>query len=324
MTVLDRLAKKGLRPAPAWPAGAWRYRAAAETRGLRHRADDARARSDRVTGPPRSPVSPAACPTPRQGAAHGHWNHLEKPPGTDRLCFSLSCFSPLSPSRPFRPRPRWRPPAGPTGPRRRRSCSGRRSGSAGAWPRWGRWPGWARCARGGASGGVLAGAAQALRDAALGSTADALIAAGPARLPDRQAPPCSTLLCWVLLAASTTVLLCPAAPPHLLSLLAHGDPKVPERARGGQPGRGRRVLRARDPLPDRHQRGNPGPCSTRRNSRRSRPTSGPTSARGTTWCCFRSAPWARLSPLPPRPASARRGGAAGGDARRRPRAASPA
>jgi Zn-dependent protease with chaperone function len=81
-------------------------------------------------------------------------------------------------------------------------------------------------ARWGVVGGVLAGAAQALRDAALGSTADTLIAlarlafliAGAALL---------SLLCWVLLAASTTVLLARRRHRDLLSLLAHGDPKVP-------------------------------------------------------------------------------------------------
>jgi beta-lactamase regulating signal transducer with metallopeptidase domain len=81
-------------------------------------------------------------------------------------------------------------------------------------------------ARWGVVGGVLAGAAQALRDAALGSTAAALAAlarlaflvAGAALL---------TLLCWVLLAASTTVLLARRRHRVLLSLLAHGDPKVP-------------------------------------------------------------------------------------------------
>ncbi|HXZ77626.1 MAG TPA: M56 family metallopeptidase, partial [Streptosporangiaceae bacterium] len=80
-------------------------------------------------------------------------------------------------------------------------------------------------ARWGVVGGVLDGAAQAMRDAALGSTA-ALIAlarlafllAGAALL---------ALLCWVLLAASTTVLLARRRHRILLSLLAHGDPKVP-------------------------------------------------------------------------------------------------
>ena len=80
-------------------------------------------------------------------------------------------------------------------------------------------------ARWGVVGGVLAGAAQALRDTALGSTATlialarlAFLVAGAALL---------TLLCWVLLAAFTTVLLARRRHRVLLSLLAHGDPKVP-------------------------------------------------------------------------------------------------
>ena len=81
-------------------------------------------------------------------------------------------------------------------------------------------------ARWGVVGGVLAGAAQALRDAALGSTAAALVAL--ARLAFLMAGAALlTLLCWVLLAASTTVLLARRRHRVLLSLLAHGDPKVP-------------------------------------------------------------------------------------------------
>ena len=81
-------------------------------------------------------------------------------------------------------------------------------------------------ARWGVVGGVLAGAAQALRDAALGSTAAALVAL--ARLAFLMAGAALLiLLCWVLLAASTTVLLARRRHRVLLSLLAHGDPKVP-------------------------------------------------------------------------------------------------
>ena len=81
-------------------------------------------------------------------------------------------------------------------------------------------------ARWGVVGGVLAGAAQALRDAALGSTAATLIAL--ARLAFLVAGAALLiLLCWVLLAASTTVLLARRRHRVLLSLLAHGDPKVP-------------------------------------------------------------------------------------------------
>jgi Zn-dependent protease with chaperone function len=81
-------------------------------------------------------------------------------------------------------------------------------------------------ARWGVVGGVLAGAAQALRDAALGSTAATLVAL--ARLAFLMAGAALLiLLCWVLLAASTTVLLARRRHRVLLSLLAHGDPKVP-------------------------------------------------------------------------------------------------
>jgi len=81
-------------------------------------------------------------------------------------------------------------------------------------------------ARWGVVGGVLDGAAQALRDAALGSTAAALVAL--ARLAFLMAGAALlALLCWVLLAASTAVLLARRRHRILLSLLAHGDPKVP-------------------------------------------------------------------------------------------------
>jgi beta-lactamase regulating signal transducer with metallopeptidase domain len=81
-------------------------------------------------------------------------------------------------------------------------------------------------ARWGLVGGVLAGAAQAVRDAALGSTAAAVIAVG--RLAFLLAGTILLgLLCWVLLAASAAVLLARRRHRILLSLLAHGDPKVP-------------------------------------------------------------------------------------------------
>jgi Zn-dependent protease with chaperone function len=81
-------------------------------------------------------------------------------------------------------------------------------------------------ARWGVAGGALTGAVHALRDAALGFGLASLIAvvrltflaAGTALL---------VLLCWVLLAASATVLLARRRHRMLLSLLAHGDPKVP-------------------------------------------------------------------------------------------------
>jgi Zn-dependent protease with chaperone function len=81
-------------------------------------------------------------------------------------------------------------------------------------------------ARWGLVGGVLAGAAQAVRDAALGSTAAAVAAVG--RLAFLLAGAALLgLLCWVLLAASATVLLARRRHRILLRLLAHGDPKVP-------------------------------------------------------------------------------------------------
>jgi Zn-dependent protease with chaperone function len=81
-------------------------------------------------------------------------------------------------------------------------------------------------ARWGVAGGALRGAVHALRDAALGFGSAALIAvirlaflaAGAALL---------VLLCWVLLAASATVLMARRRHRMLLTLLAHGDPKVP-------------------------------------------------------------------------------------------------
>ena len=81
-------------------------------------------------------------------------------------------------------------------------------------------------ARWGVAGGALAGAVYALRDAALEPTAAAVIAV--ARLVFLMAGAALlALLCWVLLAASATVLLARRRHRILLSLLAHGDPKVP-------------------------------------------------------------------------------------------------
>ncbi len=78
----------------------------------------------------------------------------------------------------------------------------------------------------GIAGSVLTGAAHALRGATLGPgsavpaaiTRLVFLAAGAALL---------ALLCWVLLAASAAVLAARRRHRALLSLLAHGDPKVP-------------------------------------------------------------------------------------------------
>ena len=78
----------------------------------------------------------------------------------------------------------------------------------------------------GVAGGALSGAVRALRSTALGFGAPALIAA--ARLAVLAASAALfALLCWVLIAASATVLLARRRHRDLLSLLAHGDPKVP-------------------------------------------------------------------------------------------------
>ena len=77
--------------------------------------------------------------------------------------------------------------------------------------------------RWGVAGGALPGATEALHDAASGPVAAVMIAfarlafllAGAALL---------ALLCWVLLAASATVLLARRRHRILLTLLAHGDP----------------------------------------------------------------------------------------------------
>jgi Zn-dependent protease with chaperone function len=76
----------------------------------------------------------------------------------------------------------------------------------------------------GVAGGALSGAIRALRTTALG--APTLIAV--ARLAVLAASAALfALLCWVLLAASATVLVARRRHRDLLSLLAHGDPKVP-------------------------------------------------------------------------------------------------
>ena len=79
----------------------------------------------------------------------------------------------------------------------------------------------------GVAGGALSGASRALRDAsALGFGASALGAA--ARLTVLAASAALlALLCWVLVAASATVIVARRRHRALLSLLAHGDPKVP-------------------------------------------------------------------------------------------------
>jgi Zn-dependent protease with chaperone function len=80
--------------------------------------------------------------------------------------------------------------------------------------------------RWGVAGGALPGAADALHDAALGSAAAVMSAF--ARLAFLLASAALlALLCWVLLAASTAVLFARRRQRTLLSLLAHGDPKVP-------------------------------------------------------------------------------------------------
>jgi Zn-dependent protease with chaperone function len=76
----------------------------------------------------------------------------------------------------------------------------------------------------GVAGGALSGAIRALRTTALG--APTLIAV--ARLAFLAASAALfALLCWVLVAASATVLVARRRHRDLLSLLAHGDPKVP-------------------------------------------------------------------------------------------------
>ena len=78
----------------------------------------------------------------------------------------------------------------------------------------------------GVAGGALSGASRALRDAALGFDAHAVSAA--ARLAVLAASAALlTLLCWVLLSAAAAVGLARRRHRTLLSLLAHGDPKVP-------------------------------------------------------------------------------------------------
>ena len=78
----------------------------------------------------------------------------------------------------------------------------------------------------GVAGGALSGAVGALHSAAFGFGAPALIAL--ARLAVLAASAALfALLCWVLVAASAAVLMARRRHRDLLSLLAHGDPKVP-------------------------------------------------------------------------------------------------
>jgi Zn-dependent protease with chaperone function len=78
----------------------------------------------------------------------------------------------------------------------------------------------------GVAGGALSGAVRAIRSAALGFGQPALIAA--ARLAVLAASAALfALLVWVLVAASAAVLVARRRHRILLSLLAHGDPKVP-------------------------------------------------------------------------------------------------
>ena len=79
----------------------------------------------------------------------------------------------------------------------------------------------------GVAGGALSGAVHALRSAAaLGFGAPALIAVGRLAVLAASAA-LFALLCWVLVAASAAVLVARRRHRMLLSLLAHGDPKVP-------------------------------------------------------------------------------------------------
>jgi bla regulator protein blaR1 len=78
----------------------------------------------------------------------------------------------------------------------------------------------------GVAGGALSGAVRAFRSATLGPAAVA--AAAAARLTVLTASAALfALLVWVLVAASATVLVARRRHRVLLSLLAHGDPKVP-------------------------------------------------------------------------------------------------
>jgi Zn-dependent protease with chaperone function len=80
--------------------------------------------------------------------------------------------------------------------------------------------------RHGVAAGALSSAAGAVRSAAVGFDPPALIAA--ARLAVLAASATLlALLCWVLVAASAAVLVARRRHRVLLSLLAHGDPKVP-------------------------------------------------------------------------------------------------
>jgi Zn-dependent protease with chaperone function len=78
----------------------------------------------------------------------------------------------------------------------------------------------------GVAGGALSGASQALRDATLGFDTRAIGTAARLAVLAASAALLS-LLCWVLLAAAAAVFLARRRHRTLLSLLAHGDPKVP-------------------------------------------------------------------------------------------------
>ena len=84
----------------------------------------------------------------------------------------------------------------------------------------------ARQAGWGVAGGALTGAAGAARAAVLGSC-PAMLAAIARLIFLAAAAALLALLCWVLLAAIAAVLVARHRHRVLLSLLAHGDPKVP-------------------------------------------------------------------------------------------------
>ena len=79
----------------------------------------------------------------------------------------------------------------------------------------------------GVAGGALSGASRALRDAALGFGAPTTFTAAARLTVLAASAALLALLCWVLLAAIAAVLVARHRHRVLLSLLAHGDPKVP-------------------------------------------------------------------------------------------------
>lgn len=82
-------------------------------------------------------------------------------------------------------------------------------------------------ARFGITGGALTGAARALRDVSLNAGSHPGLVAALRLLSIAAGAALLTLLCWVLVAASAAVLRARHRQRALLSLLAHGDPKVP-------------------------------------------------------------------------------------------------